>query len=61
MQNYALACVAEGHYGPDMSFFLCKLIPPRPTFARDMTQAEAKLMQEHVAYSGKTQRTGGLW
>ncbi len=33
-----------------MTFFLCKLIPPRPTFARDMTEAEAKVMQEHVAY-----------
>jgi uncharacterized protein YciI len=33
-----------------MSFFLCKLIPPRPTFAQDMTETERKLMQEHVAY-----------
>ena len=33
-----------------MSFFLCKLIPPRPTFAEDMTEVEAKVMQEHVAY-----------
>jgi len=32
------------------NYFLCKLIPPRPTFAQDMTDAEAKLMQEHVAY-----------
>jgi len=31
-------------------YFLCKLIPPRPTFAQDMTDAEAKLMQQHVAY-----------
>lgn len=33
-----------------MPVFLCKLIPPRTTFAQDMTEAEAKLMQEHVAY-----------
>jgi uncharacterized protein YciI len=30
--------------------FLCKLIPPRPTSAHDMTDAEAKLMQQHAAY-----------
>lgn len=33
-----------------MKYFLCKLIPPRPTFAQDMKDAEAKLMEEHVAY-----------
>ncbi len=33
-----------------MKYFLCKLIPPRPTFAQDMKDAEANLMQEHVAY-----------
>jgi len=33
-----------------MKYFLCKLIPPRRTFAQDMTDAEAKLMQQHVAY-----------
>jgi len=31
-------------------YFLYKLIPPRPTFAQDMTDAEAKLMQQHVAH-----------
>jgi uncharacterized protein YciI len=30
--------------------FFCKLIPPRPTFAQDMSEAEAGLMQEHAAY-----------
>jgi len=29
---------------------LCRLIPPRPTFAHDMTDAEAKIMQAHAAY-----------
>ena len=30
--------------------YLCRLIPPRPSFAMDMTPAEAKAMGEHVAY-----------
>ena len=30
--------------------FLIKLIPPRPSFALDMTHEERRLMQEHVAY-----------
>jgi hypothetical protein len=34
----------------NMGFFLRQLIPPRPAFARDMTEAEARVMQEHVAY-----------
>lgn len=33
-----------------MSFFVYKLIAPRPTFAQDMTAAEAKVMEEHGAY-----------
>lgn len=33
-----------------MAYFLYKLIPPRATFPQDMTEAEGKLMQEHVAY-----------
>jgi hypothetical protein len=36
--------------GANMSYFAYKLIPPRPTFAQDMTEAEANLMREHVAY-----------
>ena len=31
-------------------YFLCRLIPPRPSFPTDMTPAEAKTMNEHVAY-----------
>ncbi len=31
-------------------YFLCRLIPPRPTFQQDMSAAEKKVMQEHVAY-----------
>jgi uncharacterized protein len=33
-----------------MHYFLYKLIPPRPTFSQDMTEAEKKLMQEHISY-----------
>ena len=33
-----------------MSYFLYKLLPPRPTFAKDMTADEAKIMQVHGAY-----------
>jgi uncharacterized protein YciI len=31
-------------------YYLCRLLPPRPTFATEMTAAEAKAMGEHVAY-----------
>ena len=31
-------------------YYLCRLIPPRPSFAMDMKPAEAKTMHEHVAY-----------
>lgn len=30
--------------------FLVKLIPPRPSFALDMTAEETRLMQQHVDY-----------
>ena len=33
-----------------MPHFVYKLISPRATFPRDMTPAEANLMQEHVVY-----------
>ena len=33
-----------------MKYFLYKLLPPRPTFPQDMTEAEGELMQEHVNY-----------
>jgi uncharacterized protein YciI len=31
-------------------YYLLRLIPPRPTFPQDMTEAERKVMQAHVAY-----------
>src|SRR5262249_57206551 len=38
--------------------FLCRLIPPRPTFARDMTEVEARVMRAHVAYWRGLARVG---
>jgi len=33
-----------------MKYFLCRLVPPRPTFAIDMTPQERETMQTHGAY-----------
>lgn len=33
-----------------MPHFFLKLIPPRPTFAEDMTPGEAEVMARHAAY-----------
>ena len=33
-----------------MSHFVYKLIPPRPTFAADMSEHEAGIMGQHAAY-----------
>ena len=33
-----------------MHSFFCRLLPPRTTFAQDMTEAEAALMQQHAVY-----------
>ena len=38
--------------------FLIKLIPPRPSFAQDMTNEERQLMQSHVAYWTELAETG---
>jgi uncharacterized protein YciI len=32
------------------TYFAYKLIPPRPTFAMDMSEAEQAVMAEHAAY-----------
>ena len=36
--------------GEDSRFFLCRLLPPRPTFAQEMTAEEGAVMTDHVAY-----------
>ncbi|MFZ5892577.1 MAG: SRPBCC domain-containing protein [Myxococcota bacterium] len=35
---------------PASQFFMCRLLPPRPTFPMDMTESERQIMQAHVAY-----------
>jgi len=40
-----------------MQFFL-KLIPPRPTFAVDMTPEEGAVMTKHAAYWAEMFKTG---
>jgi uncharacterized protein YciI len=32
------------------NYFLYRLVPPRPTFATDMTEPEAAIMAQHVRY-----------
>lgn len=38
--------------------FFLKLIPPRPTFAQDMSDNERKIMQEHIAYWNEWMKKG---
>jgi hypothetical protein len=33
-----------------MAHFFFKLLPPRPNFTQDMTEAERELMQRHASY-----------
>jgi uncharacterized protein len=33
-----------------VAHFVYKLVPPRPTFAMDMSETEAQLMGQHAAY-----------
>jgi uncharacterized protein YndB with AHSA1/START domain len=44
-------------------YFLCRLVPPRPTFMQDMTEAELALMKDHGAYWAKNhaENTAILW
>jgi uncharacterized protein YndB with AHSA1/START domain/uncharacterized protein YciI len=50
----------SGHAAPPTaaSFFLCKLIPPRPSFALDMNAEERAVMQAHAAYWTEHLRAG---
>ncbi len=34
----------------ESKFYLLKLIPPRPSFAMDMNQAEREIMLQHTVY-----------
>jgi uncharacterized protein len=40
--------------------FFMKLIPPRPTFAQDMTAEERDMMQQHVQYVGEAFKRGSV-
>jgi hypothetical protein len=33
-----------------MKYYMDTVIPPRPTFAADMTETESAIMSKHVAY-----------
>lgn len=44
--------------GPAPRFFFCRLIPPRPTFPADISEAEAKVMREHAAYCAESIKRG---
>ena len=33
-----------------MKYFICRLNPPRPSFAQNMTEMESKVMGDHIAY-----------
>ena len=41
-----------------MNYFLLRLVPLRSTFAQDMTEAEAKVMRDHVVYWSGLIETG---
>jgi len=41
-----------------MPFFFCRLNPPRPDFAKSMTDAERALMGQHAAYLKAKQAKG---
>jgi uncharacterized protein YndB with AHSA1/START domain len=47
----ALGWLAQ-HVAPskDDAFYMIRLVPPRPSFAGDMTPEEAGIMRQHVAY-----------
>jgi uncharacterized protein YciI len=41
-----------------MGYFFLKLIPPRATFAQDITEEETKIMLDHGAYWRELQNKG---
>ena len=44
--------------GTPTNYFVYKLIPPRPTFPVDITDAEAAIMQQHFAYWSPFEQRG---
>lgn len=45
-----LAGYASASGGDSGKYFLCRLIPPRPTFPFDMSEKEREAMNKHAAY-----------
>lgn len=45
---------------PKLQYFMCRLVPPRPTFAFDMNEQEKAVMQAHVAYMAELMQNGNL-
>jgi uncharacterized protein YndB with AHSA1/START domain len=43
---------------PATLYFLCRLLPPRPTFMQDLTEPERDAMREHATYWGKHLEAG---
>jgi uncharacterized protein len=56
MQAQTAAAPAAAQAGPQQ--FYMRLTPPRPTFAKDMTEHERALMQQHAAYWADLFKTG---
>jgi uncharacterized protein YciI len=50
---------SSGTVAPKPQFFL-KLIPPRPTFAQDMTEEEGRQMEAHAAYWAEQFKHGSI-
>lgn len=42
------------------TFYFCRLIPPRPTFAMDMNEEERALMDQHAAHWRKHLEGGNV-
>jgi uncharacterized protein len=50
----------QGVAATPTSYFVYKLIPPRPTFPVDMTDAEAAIMEQHFAYWRRFEELGSV-
>jgi uncharacterized protein len=44
------ASASQASTAPTQKTFFIRLIPPRPTFDKDMTEAEQKIMEQHFLY-----------
>jgi len=51
--GWLAAYVAPLPAATERVYFLIRLLPPRPTFMQDITEAERRIMAEHVSYWAK--------